>query len=382
MNILLVNYEYPPIGAGAATASKYLAEEMARAGHFVGVLTSSFGELKGETQDGAVHVYRCRSRRKKQFQSDVFEMLSFIVSASFRVGKLIKKWNIDHLIVFFAIPGGPVGLVGNLMYKTPYLVSLRGGDIPGAEPGLKAFHFFLKPLRRLILHKSESVVANSMSLMELAFKSDPMDYKIIPNGVDTDYYCPADQSARDQNTFQFLFVGRMQPQKNLFFLLDCIAGLKNKTSKLFIFNIAGDGYLRADLENYAVKLGIERQIIFHGWLDKQELLSLYQKSDCVVNPSLYEGMSNVLLEAMACGLPVIASNVTGNDVLVEHNTNGYLFNLGKQDELIDILKSVVENPAQLNDLGNNARAIVIEKYSWQEVAAGYISLLKKSKSDK
>lgn len=376
MNILIVNYEYPPIGGGAASASKQMAEEMTRQGHFVGVLTSAFQDLKGEAKEGEVVVYRCKSVRKKQFQSNIFEMLSFIFKASFVIGKLIRKWKIDHSIVYFSFPGGPVGLIGKLFYKIPYIVSLRGGDVPGAEPGLKAVHFFLTPLRRLILYRSKAVVANSWSLMKLAFKSDKMHYRVIPNGIDTEFYCPSKESRDAQKPCGFLFVGRMQPQKNLFYLFDRIAELKNKTLKPFIFNIAGDGYLRPELESYAVKLGIDQNILFHGWMGKAELLTLYQKVDCIVNPSLYEGMSNVLLEAMACGLPVIASNVTGNDVLVENKWTGYLFDLDKPEELIDLLVSVVEEPGRIKPLGNTARKQVVKNYSWHKIVAEYVSLLK------
>jgi glycosyltransferase involved in cell wall biosynthesis len=375
MNILIVNYEYPPIGGGAASASKQMAEEMTRQGHFVGVLTSSYHELRGEKKEGEVSVYRCKSVRKQQFQSNIFEMLSYIFTASFVVGRLIRKWKIDHIIVYFSFPGGPVGLVGKLFYKTPYIISLRGSDVPGAEAGLQTFHFFLKPLRRLILHKSQAVVANSLSLMQLAYKSDPIQYKIIPNGVDTAYYCPSPVITYVQQPVQLLFVGRLQRQKNLFYLLDCLKELKNKTNKPFVFSIAGDGALRKELELITIKLGINEIITFYGWLDKAEILTLYQRSDCIVNLSFNEGMSNVLLEAMACGLPVIASNVTGNDVLVENKLTGYLFDLEKPEDLIQLLLSVVEDPGLFKTLGITARNHVIENYSWQKVAAEYVFLM-------
>jgi glycosyltransferase involved in cell wall biosynthesis len=376
MNILIVNYEYPPIGGGAASASKQMAEELIRQGHFVGVLTSGYQELRGETREGNVVVYRSNSIRKKQFQSNIFEMLSFIFKAIFVIGKLIRKWKIDHTIVYFSFPGGPVGLAGKLFYKIPYIISLRGGDVPGAEPDLKTVHFFLTPLRRLILLKSKAVVANSWSLMQMAMKTDKRHYHVIHNGIDTDYFCPSTESRNTQKPCEFLFVGRMQPQKNLFYLFDRIAELKNKTNKPFIFNIAGDGYLRPELESYSVKLGIDQHIIFHGWLGKAELLALYRKADCIVNPSLYEGMSNVLLEAMACEVPVIASHVTGNDALVENKWTGYLFDLDKPEELSELLASVVEDPAVIKPLGENARRQVIKNYSWHKVVEEYVSLLK------
>ena len=381
MNLLFVNYEYPPIGAGAASASKHIAEEMTRQGHFVGILTSSFGKLKGESKEGSVIVYRCKSLRKKQFQSNIFEMLAFMVSSSFALGKLIKKWKIDHLVVFFSFPGGPIGLVGKLFYHKPFVVSLRGSDVPGAEPGLNAFHFFLKPLRKLILRKSDAVVANSNSLMQLAYKSDPMQYLVIPNGVDTTYFYPLSESENDPQTVRFLFVGRLQRQKNLFFLFDCISELKKKTTKSFVFSIVGDGPIRKELEAYAIKLGINEHIEFHGWLDKSELLPLYQKSDCILNLSFNEGMSNVLLEAMACGLVAIASNVAGNDVLIEHNWNGFLFDLKKPEKLIELLLKVVDDRKLIKPMGIKARMQVVEKHSWQRVAAEYIKLLNEKESE-
>jgi glycosyltransferase involved in cell wall biosynthesis len=164
-------------------------------------------------------------------------------------------------------------------------------------------------------------------------------------------------------------------------LFDCIRELKNRTEKSFIFHIAGDGALRKELENYAVKLGITENIAFHGWLNRSEILILYQKSDCLINLSFNEGMSNVILEAMACGLPVIASNVSGNDVLVEPNRNGFLFNLSKQDEFTGLLLSAVKDPGKFKSMGIFARKMVVENYSWQKVADEYVSLLNELKTD-
>jgi glycosyltransferase involved in cell wall biosynthesis len=376
MNILIINYEYPPIGGGAASASKYMAEELVRQGHFAGVLTSSYKQLKGETIEKGVAVYRCKAIRRQQFQSNISEMISFIFSASFTAGKLIRKWNIDHAVVFFSFPGGPVGLFSDWFYKIPYVVSLRGGDVPGAEPGLKSVHKLIAPLRKLILKNSTAVVANSVSLMELARKSDEREYKVIPNGIDTGFYCPGTVKTNSENRCEFLFVGRMQPQKNLFFLFDCISSLKNKTTKPFVFNIVGDGYQRAELERYAIESGIDSSVKFHGWLEKEELLKMYQNCDCLVNPSLYEGMSNVLLEAMACAMPVIASKVTGNDVLVNHGQNGFLFDLDKPDDLVQLLSEVINEPGIYRNIGLQARHDVQIKYSWKKVVEDYLSLFK------
>ena len=92
------------------------------------------------------------------------------------------------------------------------------------------------------------------------------------------------------------------------------------------------------------KLGIEDCLVWHGWVEKGRLREIYRSADCLVNPSLYEGMPNVVLEAMACGLPVIASRVPGNDAVVRHGETGWLFDLDKPECLSGSAPLVIEDP--------------------------------------
>jgi glycosyltransferase involved in cell wall biosynthesis len=115
-------------------------------------------------------------------------------------------------------------------------------------------------------------------------------------------------------------------------------------------------------------------VTLHGWLDRAELLTAYQRADCVVNPSLYEGMPNVVLEAMACGLPVIASRVAGNDTLVRDQGNGYLFDLDSPSVLGERLELLARNRALGRSLGERGREITLADYSWSSVARKYVSL--------
>ncbi|MBU0768888.1 MAG: glycosyltransferase family 4 protein [Proteobacteria bacterium] len=113
-----------------------------------------------------------------------------------------------------------------------------------------------------------------------------------------------------------------------------------------------------------------------GWVDKNALVQEYQQSDCFINPSLYEGMPNTVLEAMACGLPVIASNVIGNNEVVIHGKTGFLFDLSDGQALINSMLKVMHNRQCCIDFGLSARASTEKYFSWDRVVEEYLGLFK------
>ena len=376
MNILLVNYEYPPIGGGAATAAEAIAVHLTALGHAVTVLTSRFGDLKGETNERDVRVVRCPAIRRRPDRSGILEMFSFLISAGLALGSVIRENGIEASIVFFSFPCGPLGLLGMKWGRVPYVVSLRGGDVPGNEAVLAPLHRLLTPLRRLIFRNSVAVVANSDGLKALSERADPYPVQLIPNGVDTDFFCPVENHDKTKHRpIGFLFVGRFQAQKNLFYLFDQIASLKRSGAGPFVLHLVGDGQQRNALRKYAKKAGIEDCLIWHGWVDKDSLRKIYQRTDCLINPSLCEGMPNVPLEAMACGLPVIASHVAGNDAVVRDGETGWLFDLDTPEIFLAALRRVMEDRGLARRMGEKGRAWVLKDFSWRQVAQMYADLL-------
>lgn len=375
MNILLINYEYPPVGGGSATASAAIAGQLTSLGHVITVLTSQYGDLKGETEEGGVRVLRCPAIRKHPDRSGILEMFSFLTSAGLTLGSVIRQHRIEAAIVFFSFPCGPLGLWGLKRGNVPYIISLRGGDVPGNEAALAPLHRLLTPLRRHIFRKSVAVVANSPGLKEMSERADPWPVQVIPNGVDTDFFSPfVIRGESKQRPFAFLFVGRFQTAKNLFYLFDHIASLKHSGVGAFVAHLVGDGPQHNDLRKHAKQIGIEDCLVWHGWVDKACLREIYRSADCLVNPSLCEGMPNVVLEAMACGLPVIASRVPGNDAVVRHGETGWLFELGKPDAFWKALRKMMEDRVQAIKMGQRGRAWVSKDFSWRRVAQAYAGL--------
>jgi glycosyltransferase involved in cell wall biosynthesis len=301
-------------------------------------------------------------------------MLTFIAGAAFSLRGVINRARPEACIVFFSIPCGPLGLLAKHCWGVPYVTSLRGGDVPGSEPGLTLMYRLLAPLRRLILRQSHAVIANSLGLKEMSERADPIPVGVIANGVDTDYFQPGRERVTG-GPFRVLFVGRFQTQKNLPVLIEQFAALVGCLPTMEIsLDLIGDGPLRGEMEARIAALGLTERVTLHGWLGRAELLTAYQRADCVVNPSLYEGMPNVVLEAMACSLPVIASRVAGNDTLVRDQENGYLFGLDNPSELSERLELLAGNRALGRSLGARGRAIALTDYSWGSVGRKYVSL--------
>ena len=377
MKILLINYEYPPIGAGAATATQEIARALVRQGHQPVVLTSSFGALRGPSHEEGVQVMRVSSSRRRREASSIAEMMSFFFTALPAVRGLVRREQISVMIAFFSIPCGPLAWWAARGTGVPYVVSLRGGDVPGTEPGLRAIHAMLAPFRRHVLRKAAAVIANSPGLKALSESADPVAVGFIPNGVDTRFYQPP-PSRPGSTTFRWLFVGRFQAQKNLPWLLTKFAELSRAAPGRLSLDLVGDGPQRAALESLARELGIAGDLRWHGWLDRAALRAVYQAADGLINPSLYEGMPNVVLEAMASGLPVLASRVPGNDAVVTSGQTGHLFELGDARGFQACARAWADRPEEARRLGEAGRARAVAEFSWDTVAEDYLRLFPKS----
>lgn len=372
MRILLVNYEYPPVGGGAATATAAIAKALVNLGHAVVVVTGKFKRLPEVSESDGIVIHRIPSLRARIDRSDVVEMGIFLLSGLLWMRSIIHKHRIDGSIVFFSLPCGPIGLVGRRQCRVPYVISLRGGDVPGNEPSLNALHRFLVPVRRAVLKNAIAIVANSEGLRRMAEAADPFPVHVIPNGVDTEFFVPAQSNHVESNsrTLRIIFAGRFQPQKNLGFLFREMARLSPNGFEL---HLAGDGPDRQILERLAKQLGIEEMIIWHGWLTRPAMRGAYQAADCLVNPSLYEGMPNVVLEAMACGLPVVASRVPGNEELVVEGETGFLFDTEEPGALTSALIQLRDDDLRRR-MGQRARDRASTFCSWKNVAGQYADL--------
>ena len=139
--------------------------------------------------------------------------------------------------------------------------------------------------------------------------------------------------------------------------------------------LVGDGPERETLERYCEENELSQLVQFKGWVNKNELRKLYQESWCMVNPSFNEGMPNAVLEAMSCGLPVIASQVVGNADIITHRQNGMLFKLDNSEALFTSLLEILMDMGLRAKLGANARKHIEQNFSWEITVRSYLQLI-------
>ena len=326
LRVLLLNYEFPPLGGGAATASAQIARHLARRGVRVVVVTSAFRGLpRWERRDGYL-VRRVAVLRRHLDRCSVPEMGLYMAGALLPTLHVARRFRPDLLHVFFGMPTGVVGLAVHELCGIPYLLSLRGGDVPGfMEAETARLHRLTRPLTRRVWARAGAVVVNSRGLYDLASRSaDGRHLDIVPNGTDLQRFVPALAGRDGCSNVRLLFVGRFVGQKGLSYLLDAIAALPASAAERVRLALVGSGPDEAALRQQARDLGLASRVQFSGWVPREEIVTHYQRADIFVLPSLDEGMPNVVLEAMACGLPVLATAIRGNTELVRQEVNGLL----------------------------------------------------------
>lgn len=184
---------------------------------------------------------------------------------------------------------------------------------------------------------------------------------VIPNGIDTDRFKPRNAKATPRS---LLFVGRLHEQKNLRSLLHALEGMD------CMLTLAGEGPLDAELKALARELKVDTQ--FLGRVANEKLPLLMAKHEVFVFPSLYEGNPKALLEAMSCGMRVVASNVEGNRGLVEDGENGMLCGT----DAGSIRKAITRALAAKKGLGSAARKTILDEYSQEKTIQQELEVLR------
>ncbi len=186
---------------------------------------------------------------------------------------------------------------------------------------------------------------------------------IIPNGLDIDKFLPKDRSEM-RDGFKIGMQSRLQPIKDHGTLLKAFKLLKDRNpGVLLLLEIAGDGVTRDQIEKKIDELELRSNVKVLGMLDEPELVNFMQSLDIYVHATLGETLSNSIMQAMACGLPVVASNVWGVSNMICHNENGILYKGGDPANLTDILEQLIRDDKRRKELGARAREYAAKYYS-------------------
>lgn len=374
MNLLLINNEFPPIGGGGSTVTKYAIRHLVKAGHTVTLITSRYKNLAHrEIIDGAT-VIRIPALRKYKDYSSMLELVSFGVSAFFFCSGYMLRHRVDFIFAFFAVPAGFAAWLLSSIFHVPYGLYFGGSDIPNANPSrFRRIYPLITPLLTTIWKHASFRSVCSHELAALAHKVDSeSEFFVIPNGVETDRFTPIERSVNPK--VKILFIGRLIPRKGFDRVVQALPEVLQRTQVPFEVEVVGTGAHRSELDALAEELHVSDLIRYRGMVLYDQLEKAYQYADIFILTSLSEGMPSVILEAMGCGLPVIASDVGGNNEIVHEGKNGFLIAGDDVHLLADRISTLIASADLRRTMGAASRTIALE-YDWRNIMNRYNELI-------
>lgn len=340
--------QYPPHIGGVSSHTYLLSMELAKRGDEVYVLTYPHPDVKDI--DG-VKVETAFAPNIKGLRG-----LFFFISSFFKLISIVRRFNIGLIHAHFLLPPGLIGVcVGSLLGKKT-AVTAHGSDLM-----IQAKNPILRRLIKFVLKRADYVLVVNQTLkdkvLELGINQDKV--YITPNAVDVEKFNPQKRELPSDMKMSadkpvLLFVGNLVFQKGVKYLLEAKKLMKNDAELL----VVGDGPLRQELVMKVKDDGIP-DVVFVG--ARRDVDQIMPSADVFVLPSISEGFPITILEAMASGLPVVATNVGGISEVMNEEV-GIMLNPSSPMELARALDKILENKTLMTDMGVAAREQAL-KYS-------------------
>lgn len=367
MNILVLNYEFPPIGGGGGAVSRDLAIMLKRRGHSVTVITMQYGNLPAKEEIEGVTVYRVKCLRKEAGVCHPQEQLTYLVSAIRFFRKYLREESFDVCHAHFIIPTGVAAVYLKQHFHIPYVITAHGSDVEGYnQKRFRLMHKVLRPAWKYIVRRAENVIAPSQFLEELMLRSDrSCHYTVIPNGIDLAYYKRL--AAEYPKTKSMITLCRLQEPKGV---QDVIRAFAEVRQPGWVLKIVGDGPYRGELEHLTEELQIRDSVIFYGWIENksEQYEKLLRESYLYLSGSRFENCPMSVLEAAAAGCRLLISDIPAHRLLLDAQDS--FFSCGN----VKALSGQMSVAMQAYD-AKAYTAYEVEKYDWENVCARYEEVL-------
>ncbi len=375
MKILMLNYEYPPIGGGAANAHRCLLQQYAGSSDLkADVLTSAPkpGFFKESFADN-VTIYKVGLHKKELHFWRKIEVIEWLFKAKFHYRKLLHENGYDLAHAFFGFPTG--WLCYRTANKLPYIISLRGSDVPGEHARLKLDYKILGQVFKAIWKKAAALVTPSEGLKNRALKFLPsVAIDVIPNGVELDRFGPA-EITREPQILRLLTVGRLSVTKRVEILIDAIEIMHRDGCEVH-FKIVGGGQMQQKLKQIVSEKKLGNIIEFTGRIDTEDMPQVYRQNDVFISASMQEGMSNAMLEATASGLPIVTTRCEGVEELIDNN--GLVVEDANAEDIARAVRKITDDRQTYKQMSLAARRQA-ERFTWSSTAEKYLSLYERIK---
>ncbi len=380
MRLLMLNNEYPPIGGGTATANYYVIREFAARGMNVDLVTSSptTNQYEIEALSPKARVFRIPINNQNPHYQSERELLTYIYRGFWFVRTLYRgdepKYDLCH--AWSGLPGGALALLLRWKRRLPYVVGLRGSDVPGYDVRYTWLYPFLKPPLAAIWGGASAITSNSYELRNLAHRFRPDEHiEVIPNGVDLDRFSVTElRDKGDDATFNILCVARLVERKGISDLLDAVKFIRQRRRN-FKMIFVGRGDKEREMRAKAEAEGLSPWVDFRGHLLHFDVPAVYNEADVFVLPSFNEGRSNAVLEAMASGLPIVTTYTGGTAEMLRGN--GIIVPMKSPDAIAKAILEIWDNYDLRRSLGARSRAIA-ESLTWERVADDYLDLYERT----
>lgn len=374
MRLLLLTYEFPPLGGGAGNAAFELVRALRDDPRVeIVVVTSSMDDYRVErgTLTSNSTIYRLpigKNPDNIHFQTNV-ELLRYSWVCRRFLSQLLEKEHFDYCHAQMTLPSAANAWW--IRSEVPYLVSLQGSDVPGYSDRFKLLYPVLTPVIHRIWRDAESVVSNSSALRDLALASAPgQRVAVISNGINLELFSPDGIGDGPKDKLRVACVGRLIERKGLWELVEAFATVALEIPRAHL-DLIGDGDLAEPLEKYVRDLGIGDRVTMHGAVDHDDVPPLLRQASLFVLPSHAEGMSNALLEGMACGLPIVVTDTGGTEELLADN--GVVVPMRDPAALAKAMIGILNDDEKRARMAETSVRIA-RTFSWESMARQYLEL--------
>jgi len=370
---------YPPRTGGGATYAYELANALGEHGHKVDVYTQA---VPGEEMSGEIHPNVTVTRITKARPLVVFSTLYFSVACRFRID--FEAYDVIHGTL---MPASTIAFDPLLLRSidAPLVLTSHGTSYDEARsvmpkrPVDYVFRYFFHPVNILMdavagrfADRIIAVSDHTREQLRELYRFDEDRLVMIPPGINTERFRPVDDRhpAVDPGRESILVLSRLDPRKGIDMAIRGFAKLDRPGAELLI---AGTGRLEASLKELAEELGVREDVRFLGFVPDEGLPSLHSSVDLFVLPSEYEGFGIVFMEAMACGTPVIGTDVGGIPTAVVDGETGYRVPQNDTTELSERMAGLLYNTKQYRTMASASREWATE-HDWQKIASRVIQL--------
>ena len=405
MRIAVLTSSYPRFqGDGTAPFVMSISDALIKLGHTVHVVAPYDIAVKGDL-DSPIPVKRFKYIWPRKFHimgharslkadvklrfSSILLLPFFSIASIMNLIKECRKMDAQIIHAHWVLPNGFAAAIVSKLLGIPFIISLHGSDIFTAGK-----NFLFRAVAKWTFSQASYVTACSQELHDRAKQINPnIRIEVIPWGANPDIFKPIANQASIREKYGWspdeivvATLGRMVHKKGFSQLIDVIPSLTTCRQKFRIV-IGGSGPLESKLQEKVTRMGLVNIVSFPGRIPWDEVPEFLGASDIFVLPSQrdkagnLDGLPTVLLEAMACGLPCVASDVGGVSLVIDPGNNGFLIAPNAANELADSLRQLIEDKKTREQFSHEARKSVVERFNWENVGKNFEAICQESIND-